>query len=344
MFAKNIGIDHGTASVIIYVRGKGIVLREPSVVAIDRVSGKLLKVGVEAQEMLGRTPDNIVAIRPLRDGVISDYETTERMLRYFIKKVNGRSLFRPHVVVCVPSRINEVEERAVRDATLNAGARSVELIEEPMAAAIGAGIDITKPRGVMVIDIGGGTADVAVISLGDVVVSESVKVAGDKFDEAIVKFVRKEFGVLIGERTAEDIKMKIGCLSPRPERVSLTIRGRDLTTGLPKEFTMTSDDALEALAEPGEVITEAIHDVLSRTPPELIGDISTDGIILTGGGCLIYGFDKMIAEHVGINVYVADDAVSCVARGTGAALDFVEDLSGTKVNSPKKKLWGQTLN
>ena len=339
MFEKEIGIDLGTASVLIYVRGKGIVLREPSVVAIDRTSGKILKVGVEAQEMLGRTPGNILAIRPLRDGVISDYETTERMLKYFIKRVNGRSLFRPHVIVCVPSLINEVEERAVRDAALNAGAKSVELIEEPMAAAIGAGIDILKPRGVMVIDIGGGTSDIAVLSLGDVVVSESVKVAGDKFDEAIVKFIRKEWGILVGDRTAEDIKIKIGCLAPRPERLSMTVRGRDLTTGLPREFTITSEDAMEALSEPGRIVAEATHDVLSRTPPELIGDISEDGIIMTGGGSLVYGFDKMIAEHVGIHVYVAEDAVSCVARGTGAALDYVGDLSSTKVNSPKKKLW-----
>ena len=340
MFGKDIGIDLGTASVLIYVRGKGIVLREPSVVAIDRVSGRILKVGVEAQEMLGRTPGNIIAIRPLRDGVISDYETTERMLKYFIKKVNGKSIFKPNVIVCVPSRINEVEERAVRDATLNAGARSVELIEEPMAAAIGAGLDITRPRGIMVIDIGGGTADVAVISLGDVVVSESVKVAGDKFDDAIVKYVRKEYGILIGERTAEDIKIKIGCLSPRSEKLSMTIRGRCITTGLPKEFTISSEDTMDAFAEPGRTITDAVHDVLSRTPPELIGDISTDGIIMTGGGCLIYGFDRLIAARAGIHVYVADDAISCVARGTGAALDYIENLSGTKVNSPKKKFLG----
>ena len=340
MFEKNIGIDLGTASVLIYVRGKGIVLREPSVVAIDRTTGKILKVGVEAQEMLGRTPGNILAIRPLRDGVISDYETTERMLKYFIKRVNGHSIFRPNIVVCIPSRINEVEERAVRDAALNAGAKTVELIEEPMAAAIGAGIDISKPRGVMVIDIGGGTADIAVISLVDVVVSESVKVAGDRFDEALVKFIRKEWGILIGERTAEDIKMRIGCLSPRPEKLSMTVRGRDLTSGLPREFTITSEDTMEAYLEPGRTVAEATHDVLSRTPPELIGDISLDGIIMTGGGSLIYGFDKMIAEYVGIRVYVADDAVSCVAKGTGAAFELVGDLSAIKANSPNKKLWG----
>lgn len=337
MFGKSIGIDLGTASVLIFIKGKGIVLREPSVVAIDRSTGKILKVGVEAQEMLGRTPGNIIAIRPLRDGVISDYETTERMLKYFIKKVNGKTIFKPHVIVCVPSRINEVEERAVRDAAINAGARSVELIEEPMAAAIGAGIDIMKPRGSMVIDIGGGTADVAVLSLGDVVVSESVKCAGDKFDEAIVRYVRKRYNILIGERTAEDIKIKIGCLSPRPEKLSMTVRGRCITSGLPREFTITSEDTMGALADNAAQIVEAVHDVLSRTPPELIGDISNDGIVITGGGGLIYGLDRLIASRIGIQVYVAEEAVSCVAVGTGAALDYIDDISGTKVNSPKKK-------
>ncbi len=336
MFSKSIGIDLGTASVLIYVRGKGIVLKEPSVVARDKATGKILKVGAEAQEMLGRTPANIVAIRPLRDGVISDYETTEKMLSYFIRKVNGRTLFHPDVVVCVPSRINEVEERAVRDAALHAGARSVELIEEPMAAAIGAGVDITKPRGVMVIDVGGGTTDVAVISLGDVVVSESVRIAGDKFDEVIQKYIAREFNCRIGERTAEEIKMDIGCLVPRPERVARTIRGLDRTTRLPPEFTITSDDTLSALEEPGRQILEAVHEVLSRTPPELISDISQDGIIMTGGGCLVYGFDKLVAEYTRIHVYIADDPVSCVARGTGAAGDYVADLSSTRVNSGRR--------
>ncbi len=337
MFGKDIGIDLGTASVIIYIRGKGIVLREPSVVSIDRQTGKILRVGMEAQEMLGRTPENIIAIRPLRDGVISDYETTERMLKYFIRKVNGRSIFRPHVIVCVPSGINEVEERAVRDAAINAGARSVELIEEPMAAAIGAGVDIMRPKGVMIIDIGGGTADVAVISLGDVVTSESVKAAGDKFDESIVRYVRKRFNILIGERTAEEIKIKIGCLAPRPEKLSMTVKGRCITSGLPKEFTITSEDTMEAMMDCANQIIEAVHDVLSRTPPELISDISNDGIIMTGGGGLIYGFNKLIASRMGIPVYVAEDAVSCVAKGTGGALDYIDGISGMKVNSPKKK-------
>lgn len=341
MFAKNIGIDLGTASVIIYVKGKGIILREPSVVAIERNSGKILKVGVEAQEMLGRTPDKIVTIRPLRDGVISDYETTERMLKYFIKKVNGRSLFKPHVIVCVPARINEVEERAVRDATLNAGARTVELIEEPMAAAIGAGVDITKPRGVMVVDIGGGTADTAIISLGDVVAAESVKSAGDKFDDAIVRYVRREKNILIGERTAEEIKIKIGCLAPRPEKLSMTVMGRCITTGLPKEFTISSEETMYALMEPAKAITDAVHEVLSRTPPELVADISEDGIIMTGGGSLIYGFDQMLSSKIGIRVYVADDAVSCVARGTGAALDYIDLLRDAKVNTQtvRRRTW-----
>lgn len=337
MFGKDIGIDLGTASVIIYVRGKGIVLREPSVVAIDRGTGKVLRVGVEAQEMLGRTPGNIKAIRPMRDGVISDYETTEKMLKYFIKKVNGRTLFKPNVIVCVPSQINEVEERAVRDAAFNAGARHVELIEEPMAAAIGAGIDIMKPRGSMVIDIGGGTADIAVLSLGDVVVSASVKSAGDKFNEAIVRYVQKKFNILIGERTAEDIKIKIGSLSPRPEKLSMTVRGRSYTSGLPQEFTINSDDTIVAFSDTAAQIIEAVHDVLSNTPPELIGDISSSGIVMTGGGGLIYGFDKLIASKVGIRVDVAEDAISCVATGTGSALEYIEDITGIKVNSPKKK-------
>ena len=337
MFGKEIGIDLGTASVLIFVRGKGIVLKEPSVVAIDKNTGTVLRVGAEAQEMLGRTPGNIVAIRPLRDGVISDYETTEKMLKYFIRKVNGKTILRPNVIVCVPSRINEVEERAVRDAARNAGARHVELIEEPMAAAIGAGIDIMRARGSMVIDIGGGTADVAVLSLGDVVISSSVKNAGDKFDEAIVRYVRRRFNILIGERTAEEIKISIGSLYPRPEKLAMTVRGRCMSTGLPKEFTITSDDTIEALMENANNIIDAVHQVLSETPPELIGDISAEGIVMTGGGGLIYGFDKLISEKIGIHVYVAEDAVSCVAKGTGAALEYIEDISETKVNSVQRK-------
>ncbi len=336
-FTKDIGIDLGTATVLIYVKGKGIVLREPSVVSLDRDTGRVLKVGQEALDMLGRTPDNIVTLRPLQDGVISDYETTEKMLRYFIRKANGRSLIKPNVIVCVPSRINEVEERAVRDATRYAGARWVELIEEPMAAALGAGIDISKPRGVMVIDIGGGTADVAVISLNDVVVSESVKCGGDKFDDAIVRYVRREHNVIIGQRTAEDIKIKIGCLSPRPEKLTMTVRGRCVTTGLPKEVTISSPEVMSALLEPAKSIVEAVHDVLSKTAPELISDIAESGISLTGGGGLIYGFDQMISSRIGIPVHTEEDAVCCVVKGTGIALERIDSLRDAKVNFPEKR-------
>ncbi len=335
MFGYDIGIDLGTATVLIYIKGKGIVLKEPSVVAIDRNTKKVLRVGFEAQEMLGRTPGNIVAIRPLRDGVISDYETTEKMLKYFLKKVCGRMIFKPRVVVSIPSSITEVEDRAVRDAARNAGARFVELIEEPMAAAIGAGIDVAKPCGNMVVDIGGGTSDIAVISFGDVVESESVKIAGDKFDEAIIKYIRKKYNVLIGERTAENIKIKIGCMVKREETISIELKGRCLLTGLPKVVSIDSDEILEALIEPALIIAEAIHGVLERTPPELVGDISVNGIYMTGGGSLVYGFDKLIASKIGIDVRVADDPIGCVAIGTGAALNYINDLTPVKNSSNK---------
>lgn len=337
MFSKNIGIDLGTATVLIYVKGKGIVLQEPSVVSLDRNTGKMIRVGQEALDMLGRTPENIITVRPLRDGVISDYETTEKMLRYYIRKVNGRSLFRPHVVICVPSQVNEVEERAVRDAVLNAGARSVDLIEEPMAAALGAGVDISRPHGVMVIDIGGGTSDVAVLSLNDVVVSESIKCAGNKFDEAIVRYVRKEQNVLIGQRTAEEIKISVGCLSLRPEKQSMTVRGRCVTTGLPKEFSITSTETMAAMMEPAKSIVEVVHSVLSRTPPELLSDIAASGILLTGGGGLIYGFDRMLSARIGIPVHIEADAVGCVAKGTGAAIEMLRAMRDIKINDMQRK-------
>ena len=282
--AKDIGIDLGTASVLIYVKGQGIVLNEPSVVAMDKNTGKLLKVGADAQAMLGRTPGNIVAIRPLRDGVISDYDMTERMLKEFIHKVNGFQLFKPRVIICVPSGITEVEERAVIDAGVQAGARSVYLIEEPVAAAIGAGIDITKPDGHLIIDIGGGTTDIAVISLSGVVESASIKVAGDMFNGAVVKYIRRKANVLIGERTAEDLKIQIGCVYPQEEEQSVEVKGRCLMTGLPKVFTVSSGEMIEAFEEPAERILEAVHSVLERTPPELVADISTNGIVVAGGG------------------------------------------------------------
>ena len=335
--AKDIGIDLGTASVLVYVKGKGIVLNEPSVVAMDKTTGKLLKVGAEAQAMLGRTPGNIIAIRPLREGVISDYDMTERMLREFIHKVAGFSFFKPRVIICVPSGITEVEERAVIDAGIQAGARKVYLIEEPVAAAIGAGIDITQPDGHMVVDIGGGTADIAVISLGGVVESASIKIAGDKFDEAVVKYIRKKHNVLIGDRTAEELKMSIGCVFPRPEEVTMEIKGRCLMTGLPRVFSVSSSEMIEAFEEVSSRILEAIHGVLERTPPELVADISTNGIVMTGGGSLLWGFDKLIEAHTGIETHVAEDAISCVAEGTGKSLDSLDQMQDGTMNLSRRK-------
>ena len=335
-FSKDIGIDLGTASVLVYIKGKGVVLREPSVVAMDKNTGKLLKVGEEARQMLGRTPGNIVAIRPLREGVISDYDMTERMLKEFMKKVTSFSLFKPRLLICVPSGITEVEERAVVDAGIQAGARRAYLIEEPVAA-IGAGIDITKPDGRMVVDIGGGTADIAVISLGGVVESASIKVAGDKFDEAVVKYIRRKHNVLIGDRTAEELKIQIGCVFPRPEEVSMEIKGRCLMTGLPRVFNVTSSEMIEAFEETSNSILEAIHGVLERTPPELVADISTNGIVMTGGGSLLWGFDKLVESHTGIETHVADDAISCVAFGTGKSLDSLDQMQDGTMNLSRRK-------
>ncbi|ANX00162.1 rod shape-determining protein [Thermoclostridium stercorarium subsp. leptospartum DSM 9219] len=325
----DIGIDLGTATVLVYVKGKGIVLREPSVVAIDKNTNRLLAVGEEARRMLGRTPGNIVAIRPLRDGVISDYQVTERMLKYFLNKVCSRSLlklFKPRVMICVPSGVTEVEKRAVEDAAIQAGARRTYLIEEPIAAAIGAGIDITKACGSMVVDIGGGTTDIAVISLGGAVVSTTIKVAGDKFDEAIIRYMRKKHNIMIGERTAEEIKIKIGTVYPREEEVYMDVRGRNLVSGLPKTIQVSSSEIMEALEEPVSAIVDAVHSVLERTPPELSADISDRGIVMTGGGSLVYGFDKLLQKSTGIDVFIAEDAVSCVALGTGKVLDNLEIL------------------
>ena len=337
MFSNDIGIDLGTASILVYVRGKGIVLCEPSVVAVDKTTGRILEVGAAAQKMLGRTPGNIVAIRPMREGVISDYEMTEKMIKEFIHKVCGFRLFKPNVVICVPSIITEVEERAVIDAGRQAGARRVCLIEEPVAAAIGAGIDIAKPVGNMVVDIGGGTTDIAVISLGGIVESTSIKIAGDKFDEAIVKYVRRKHNVLIGERTAEELKMSIGCVYPRPEEKTMEVKGRCLMTGLPRNFTVTSSEMTEAFEEVTVRIVEAIHSVLERTPPELVGDISTNGILMTGGGSLIWGFDKLISSKTGIETHVADDAISCVANGTGKALENINQMQDGTMNLSRKR-------
>ena len=329
-FSPDIGIDLGTASVLVYVKGKGIVLQEPSVVAIDTSTNKVLAVGEEAQKMLGRTPGNIVAIRPLKDGVISDYDVTEKMLKHFIEKVPGGvglfRFFKPQIIVCVPSGVTEVEKRAVIDATMEAGARDVFLIEEPIAAAIGAGIEISQPNGSMVVDIGGGTSDVAVISLGGIVVSTSIKIAGDKFDEAIVKYMRKKHSILIGERTAEEIKINIGSAFPRDTEVTMDVRGRNLVSGLPETIKVSSEETLEALRESVAQIADAVHYVLEKTPPELSADISDKGILMTGGGSLLWGLDKLIAKRTGISVYIADDAISCVAKGTGEALNSIKVL------------------
>ena len=336
-WTKDIGIDLGTASVLVYVKGKGVVLNEPSVVAMDKNTGKLLKVGAEAQAMLGRTPGNIVAIRPLREGVISDYDMTEKMLREFIRKVTGFQLFKPRVLICVPSGITEVEERAVIDAGIQAGARKTYLIEEPVAAAIGAGIDITKPDGHMVVDIGGGTADIAVISLSGVVESASIKIAGDQLNESIVKYMRRKHNLLVGERTAEDMKIKIGCVFPREEELTMDVKGRCLLTGLPRVVTVSSAEMMDAFEEPVERIVEAVHSVLERTPPELVADISTNGIMMTGGGSLVSGFDKLISARTGIQTFIAEDAISCVAIGTGKSLDELNNMQDGTMNLSRRK-------
>lgn len=326
MFEFNdVGIDLGTSSVLVYVKNKGIVLREPSVVAVEKITGKIYAVGEEARRMLGRTPGNIVAIRPLRDGVISNFDITERLLCHFLKKVVGtRIFFKPRVVVCVPSGVTEVEKRSVIEATEEAGARHTYLIEEPIAAAIGAGIDISQPRGNMVVDIGGGTTDVAIISLGGSVLSESIKVAGDRFDESIVRYMRKKHNLLIGERTAEEMKIRIGSAYPRKEQVFIDVKGRNLISGLPQAITIGSNEMIDALEEPLQNILETVRNLFEKTPPELASDIAENGICLTGGGALLYGMDKFVAEHTKVPCYVAEDPISCVAIGTGKVLDNID--------------------
>ena len=318
------GIDLGTASILVYIRGKGVVLKEPSVVAFDRDTNKIKAIGEEARLMLGRTPGNIVAVRPLRQGVISDYTVTEKMLKYFMQKAMGKKTFRkPRISVCVPSGVTEVEKKAVEDATYQAGAREVAIIEEPIAAAIGAGIDIGKPCGNMIVDIGGGTSDIAVISLGGTVVSTSIKVAGDDFDEAIVRYMRKKHNLLIGERTAEEIKMKIGTAYKLPEVDYLEVKGRNLVTGLPRTVKVSSEDTEEALKETASQIVEAIHSVLENTPPELAADIADRGIVLTGGGALLRGLEDLIYSKTGINTMTAEDPMTAVAIGTGRYVEFI---------------------
>lgn len=330
MLSTDIGIDLGTASILVYIKGKGVVLKEPSVVAFDRDTGKVKAIGEEARMMIGRTPGNIVAVRPLRQGVISDYTVTEKMLKYFIKKAVGRKTFRkPRVSVCIPSGATEVERKAVEDAAYAAGARDVQIIEEPVAAAIGAGIDISKPCGTMIVDIGGGTADIAVISLGGVVVSTSVKVAGDDFDEAIVRFMRKKHSLLIGERTAEEIKINVGTAHAETEAGSMDVKGRNLVTGLPTTITLDSAETLEALQEPAMSIVEAVHNVLEKTPPELAADIYDRGIVMTGGGSLLRGLAKLIEDKTNINTTIAEEPLTAVAIGTGRYVELLsEDGAG----------------
>ena len=325
--SADLGIDLGTATVLVYVKGKGVILKEPSVVAINKVNNKILAVGEEARKMIGRTPGNIVALRPLKDGVISDYDITEKMLKEFIKKAcGGKKIIAPKVMVCIPSQATEVEKRAVIDATKNSGAKEVYLIEEPLSAAIGAGIDITKPDGNMIVDIGGGTTDIAVISLGGVVIRKSIKSAGDRFDEAIVKYVRLKHRIMIGEKTAEDLKINIGCAYKDARDCSYVMKGRNLVTGLPDQVEITSEEIREALEEPVGLIVDGVKSILEKTPPELAADIIEKGIIMTGGGSLLYGLDKLIEVSTGLNVKIAENSVEAVVEGTGEVLNYINKL------------------
>lgn len=325
--SADLGIDLGTATVLVYVKGKGVILKEPSVVAINKVNNKILAVGEEARKMIGRTPGNIIAVRPLKDGVISDYDITEKMLKEFIKKAcGGKKIIAPKVMVCIPSQATEVEKRAVIDATKNSGAKEVHLIEEPLSAAIGAGIDITKPDGNMIVDIGGGTTDIAVISLGGVVIRKSIKSAGDRFDEAIVKYVRLKHRIMIGEKTAEDLKINIGCAYKDARDCSYVMKGRNLVTGLPDQVEITSEEIREALEEPVGLIVDGVKSILEKTPPELAADIIEKGIIMTGGGSLLYGLDKLIEVSTGLNVKIAENSVEAVVEGTGEVLNYINKL------------------
>ena len=324
MFAKDIGIDLGTANVLIYIKGQGIVLNEPSVVAIDCETKKPLAVGAEAREMLGRTPGRVKAIRPMKDGVIADFEITEIMLNHFISKVNGRSfLSRPRILICCPSNITQVEKNAIKEAAEKIGAKKVFLEEEPKVAAIGAGMDISKPSGNMVIDIGGGTTDIAILSLGGIVTSSSIKIAGNVFDSDIMKYIKDKYKLLIGDRTAEEIKLTIGCVYPGAKKEKMEVRGRDLVTGLPHTVTICSDEVEEALRESIYIIVHTAKSVLEQTPPELSADIVDKGIVITGGGALITGFDQLLAHELKVPVFTAESPLTCVAEGTGILLDNV---------------------
>jgi rod shape-determining protein MreB len=330
LFSNDMGIDLGTASVLVYIKGKNIVLREPSVVAMERDTKRVLSIGTEAKKMLGKTPANIIAVRPLRNGVIADFEATEKMIRYFIKKVHNKStLLHPRVVIGVPSGITEVERRAVRESAEQAGAREVHLIDEPMAAAIGAGIPIQNPEGSMIVDIGGGTTEVAVISLGGMVIAKSLEIAGDKMDEAIVQYFRRKYNLSIGENTAESVKMKIGSVFPLEQELTIDVKGRDLLTGLPKTISVSSEEIRIALSDPVRKIIEVIKNVLEETPAELSADLVDRGIILSGGGSLVKGLPELISQETELPVNLADDPLTCVARGTGA---YLEELDNIKIS------------
>ncbi len=335
-FAKDIGIDLGTANTLVHVKGKGVVVREPSVVAINKKNDEILAVGDAAKEMIGRTPGNIVAIRPMKDGVIADFDITQAMLKYFIRRAIVSSAFsKPRVVICVPSGVTEVEKRAVEEATLQAGAKEAYLIEEPMAAAIGANLPVEEPSGSMVVDIGGGTSEVAVISLGGIVTSKSLRIAGDELDEAIAHYIKKEYNLMIGERTAEEIKITIGAAYPKAKEETFELKGRNLITGLPKNITVTSTEITEAIKETVNAIVDAIKFTLEKTPPELASDIMERGIMLTGGGALLSGLDKLISEETGMPVYIADKPLDCVVMGAGKVLDEIGTLRKVLI-SPRK--------
>ncbi len=338
LLSRDLGIDLGTSNILIYVAGRGVALREPAVVALDKNSGKVLQVGAAARNMLGRTPGNVVAIHPMQDGAISDYELTASMLTELVKRVVKHAVIKPRMIVCVPSGITEVEERAVIQAAMEAGARRVYLIEEPLAAALGAQLDLNVPDGKMIVDIGGGTTDIGVLTLNGVANSASIKIAGMEFDEAIVKYVRRRFGVVIGSNTAEEIKLTIGCVYERPENLAMAVKGRDLKTGLAREFEITSLDVLEALKRPARMICDKVLDVLEQTTPELVADIAKNGIVLTGGGSLIYGMDKLLQLRTEIRCMLADDADSCVAYGCGKSLAWINRMQEGTINIARRRL------
>lgn len=333
-WASDVGIDLGTASVLVFMQGKGIILNEPSVVAIEQRSGKVLAVGEYARTMLGRTPENISAIRPLREGVIADFTITEVMLKHFISKVcRARRIFRPRVVVCIPVSTTSVEKKAVIEAAMRAGAREAYLVEEPRAAALGADLEIFEPSGNMIVDIGGGTTDIAVLSMGETVVSYSVRIGGDKFDEAIIRYLRKEHKLFVGERTAEQLKIEVGSAFPGNHAATMAVRGRDLVNGLPRSVDINTEQVAEAFSEPLWAIIRGVHHVLEKTPPELAGDIMEKGVVLTGGGAMLDGLSKIIANETGLPVYLAEDPIGCVAKGTGKTLEYLDQMQKTLITN-----------